>query len=262
MSAAASQRRRAAGAVFASLLSEEALFEALQWQQQTLSSDGVAAIIGFIDAVADRNGLDAATRKRLYRTYHEALQRPESELPLDPWPAMLAAQPVLASPRAAAAATLAAVLPPPVPAPSVPDAAPPAPAAPSPSAATADAGVATQAPAEQQVFAALAKALLAAVQQSHVAALGELRQAALEQLPRLRSTPAVREQLRTAWQAGDAATWMIAAGESTLAEIVNQLYVALCEVLGPIDADRLLTDAVLEARRCTAARSFSPQRLV
>lgn len=253
----ASQRRRAACAALAPVLSEDALIAALQWQQQTLSSDGITAIIAFIDGVAERNGLDAATRKRLYRIYHEALQRPEAELPLDPWPAMQAAAPTPMAPVTAAASTAlngspAVAVPSPVEAPSPPS--PPTVA----SAPFEDPSI----PAEQRVFAALMRALLEGMRQSHAGLLDELRQSSLGQLPRLRSSAQVREQVRAAWNEGDPAPWLIATGEGTLAELVNQVYVALCETLGPIDADRLLTEAVREAQRTSAARSFSPRRLV
>jgi hypothetical protein len=259
----ASLRRRAACAVLAPLLSEEALDEALQLQHRTLRGDGVADIIAFIDAVAARNLFDAATRKRLYTAYFEALKRPDAELPLDPWPAMQGnLQPVrqpaaLAVPqgtRPAAAAT-----------PSPAAEAPPAQvAAPAPAPTPMPPAAAPEAPADQQVFAALITALLEGVRQSHAGTWDEFRQGALALLPELRSTPAVREVTRLAWASAEpsATRWLIAAPEATLAELVNLTYVALCEALGPIDADRLLTEAVREAQRIPAARRFSPRRLV
>jgi hypothetical protein len=251
----ASLRRRAACAALTPVLGEDALIAALQLQQQTLSSDGITAIIGFIDGIAERNGLDAATRKRLYRVYHEALHRPEAELPLDPWPAMQAAAPAPVLPVTAAASPALTG------SPGVPS--PPEAPSPPPPPTVADAPFEDPAiPAEQRVFAVLMRALLEGMRQSHAGLLDELRQSSLGQLPRLRSSPQVREQVRAAWNEGEFAHWLIAAGEGTLAELVNQVYVALCETLGPIDADRLLTEAVREAQRSSAARSFSPRRLV
>jgi len=263
----ASLRRRAACAVLAPLLSEEALDEALQLQQRTLRGDGVAEIIAFIDAVAARNLLDAATRKRLYPAYFEALKRPEAELPFDPWPT--------AQPPAAVVPSLVRGAPP------VPPVAPPAAmtsaapvvamvpvatpvAAPVPAPAAEAPAPVPEAPAEQQVFAALIAALQEGVKQNHARDWDEFRQRALALLPQLRSTPAVREVARLAWGSSEpsAARWLIAAPEATLAELVNLTYVALCEALGPIDADRLLTEAVREAQRLPAARRFSPRRLV
>lgn len=256
----ASLRRRAACAVLAPLLSEEALDEALQLQHRTLRSDGVADIIAFIDAVAARNLLDAATRKRLYPAYFEALKRPQAELPLDPWPAMAAG----AALRGESSATSPPVQPP---AASVPIAAPmlaPAPVPASIEAPPAAIAPVPEAPAEQQVFAALVTALQEGVRQAHGRGWDEFRQHALALLPQLRSTPAVREVARLAWASSEpsATRWQIAAPEATLAELVNLTYVALCEALGPIDADRLLTEAVREAQRIPAARRFSPRRLV
>lgn len=250
--------------MLAPLLSEEALDEALQLQHRTLRSDGVADIIAFIDAVAERNLLDTATRKRLYPAYFEALKRPEADLPLDPWPAMQGAlQPGGPSPLSApfaparSAAFAAPAGGPPV-APVIAPGITPAQPAPEPAPAP-------EAPAEQQVFAALITALQEGVRQGHGGDWDEFRQRALALLPQLRSTPAVREVARLAWGSSaeaPTARWLIAAPEATLAELVNLTYVALCEALGPIDADRLLTEAVREAQRIPAARRFSPRRLV
>lgn len=198
--------------------------------------------------------------------YFEALKRPQAELPLDPWPALQAG----ATPWAPAPPPLAPVAapPPPAPAASAPLVASVLPA--SAAAPQAEAGTAVpaptppEAPAEQQVFAALVTALQEGVRQAHGRDWDEFRQRALALLPQLRSTPAVREVARLAWSNNEpsATRWQIAAPEATLAELVNLTYVALCEALGPIDADRILTEAVREAQRIPAARRYSPRRLV
>jgi hypothetical protein len=43
---------------------------------------------------------------------------------------------------------------------------------------------------------------------------------------------------------------------------VNLLYVALCEALGPVAADQVLTRAVKRAEQGPAARLFSPRKLM
>lgn len=263
----AAHRRRAARAALVPVLGEAALPDvlALLTAQAGTQEDGIGAVIAFIDAVAARHLLDAGTRKRLYTAYHEALARPDAELPADPapetdlrrsaWDAEAVrgmAPPMPAPPTAAAPATT-----PPVASPS-----PAAPPAPEPPARSREEAAASEPPAETQVFAALMRAALQAAQQSHPAALEELRDSATAMLPRLRGGPRLREQLRSAWSQAGQADWLILGSAASLAEIVEQFYVALCETLGPVEADRLLTEAVREAGRVEAAKRFSPRRLV
>ena len=64
---------------------------------------------------------------------------------------------------------------------------------------------------------------------------------------------------------GDAAPAEVLAtvrGESARRELVHHYYLALCEVLGPVQADRLLSDAVRAAEQQPAAASFPPRRLL
>ena len=85
---ALSLRRRAAYAVLSPLLDEDALLDALRMQHQSMRGDSVSDIIGYIDQVAARHHIDAASRKKLYEAYFKALKQPENELPMDPWPLM------------------------------------------------------------------------------------------------------------------------------------------------------------------------------
>lgn len=51
-------------------------------------------------------------------------------------------------------------------------------------------------------------------------------------------------------------------GESSRRELVHQYYLALCEVLGPVQADRLLSDAVRVVEGQPAAADYTPRRLL
>lgn len=273
----ASLRRRAACAVLAPVLDEAAVLDALRLQHDTQRGDGVADVIAFIDAVATRHLLDQATRKRLYQSYFEALRRPEDQLPIDPWPnlAEVIQQTRAAPPRPPAVQAAPALQ---APAQSLvsPAAAPLVHAVPSPlnanetqaanngPARNATPGAAPDEAAEphQQVFAALMQALTALLQQFHPGALQEIREHAQSLLPQLRVSASVRSQVESAWRAGADATWRISASESSLADIVNQSYVALCESLGPVQADRVLTQSVRQAEHSAAARQFSPRRFI
>lgn len=253
-------RRRAACAVLAPLLDEDALMLALQLQHAHLRSEGVADLIAYIDAVATLNHFDQATRKRLYQAFYEALRLPDAALPLDPWPAMQAgAAPAPTAPTAARPPTPEVL--PPEPASKATEAQPPA----STTATLPPPVAAAMAPAPspaQQVFAALMQAALADLRQLHGHALDEVRQAALAMLPKQRMNAPLRQQLQEAWQLGQAGPWHVDATESGLSDAVNLFYVALCEALGPVDADHILTRAVRNAEQTSAAREFSPRRLV
>ena len=233
-------RRRAACLVLSPLLDDDALADALRLQHETMRSDNVSDIVTYIDQVADRQALDVATRKRLYQAYFQALRLPESELPLDPWPAMQ----VMAAPTRAPATpppppTVALVPPPAAPAPSEP-----------------------MHPAHVVVFGALHRALLADMQQLHTAHFEALRGEAVALVEEMRLPTALRAPLLQAWAQPVNQPWLVNGDEAALSQAVNVLYVALCETLGPVEADRLLARAVRTAGQVPQARQFSPQRLI
>jgi hypothetical protein len=255
-SQALSQRRRAAYAVLSPLLEEDALLDALRMQHQSMRGDSVSDIIGYIDQVAARHNIDAASRKKLYEAYFKALKQPESELPMDPWPLMQIGTPVAPPPApvapppvsAAALAPVAAAMQTGSSAPAA-SALPAAPTAPPPS-------------ADRAVCAELLRSAIAEVQRFHSTALTDLRSSALEQIDQGRLSQPVRKQARDAWGQPMQATWVIDGTPAELSQLVHQFYVALCEALGPVDADQVLTRAVRAAEQIPAARQFSPRKLI
>jgi hypothetical protein len=318
-----SLRRRAAWAVLAPVMDEDALIEALWLQHDTLRGDSVSDIIAFVDAVASRHLLDAATRKRLYAAYFDALRQPEDNLPIDPWPLMLLARPSAAPvaaprllggsppspggaatgwagaapaasaypayptayptafpvapgypglPRATGAAagplgTTASPAetaapsptgpipagPPPVPAP-VPLAATPAPPAPAaPAAAVAP---------HQAVFAALVEGMVVGLRSFQAAALSEWAADGRARLDRLRLPAALRQAVRDALAAPEAAQWQFDGTVEQLSSLVHELYVALCEAVGPVGADQVLVQAVHRAEQRPEARQVPPSRFL
>lgn len=282
-----SLRRRAVYAVLSPVLEEDALIAALWLQQDELRGDSVTDIIGFIDMVAQRHLLDAGTCRRLYQQLHAALRQPDSGLPLDPLPLMQAAAATSSTPvrpaslvgaagpesvvaigqrdaPAAAPGPTAMPVQPPATAlpgadgPAVSAAVAPDPAVPVPSAAPDLSGR----PAVQVVHAGLMRAALSQVRQYHPAAADDLRSAALSEVARVRVSGPVREAWRAAWERGAGSDWCIDAPQNVLAELVNVFYVALCEALGPVEADHVLTRAVREAEGLPQAREFSPRRFV
>jgi len=121
------------------------------------------------------------------------------------------------------------------------------------------------------VFAELVAAVSTVLAQLHPARHADWREACREQLLRGRRPPPELQQalvialdslqpdadpdlLRRAWRLG-----LPPAG---LAEHLTRVYVALCEALGPVHADQVLTQAVRQAEQQPAARLFSPRRLL
>ncbi|MFM2065101.1 MAG: hypothetical protein RLZZ584_10 [Pseudomonadota bacterium] len=348
------RRRRAACAVLEGVLGDDELLAALWLQHDSMVGEAVSDIIRYVDAVAERHQLDAGTRKRLYDALHRALRRSDAELPIDPWPAMLAVRPVpapVATPRAVsppmrgvvpahAAPVHPAPYPPPYPQPypgqhpgtypgqrqgasaapvyppayptgqpaayppvmqtpgfpqsypaayaapvqppaasaaaMLPESQPVATAGQAPAAAvtpsdggwTPESGV----PAEQAVFAALVGAIADAIAQTHPGDFDDWRGSWLALLKAQKKQLPAELQARLVRACGALAptqdaearrqAWQLALPARQLAEQVHQLYVALCEALGPVSADQVLTRAVRQVESTPPARLFSPRKLL
>jgi hypothetical protein len=56
--------------------------------------------------------------------------------------------------------------------------------------------------------------------------------------------------------------WKPAIRETDLSSLAHLLYVGLCDAVGPVAADAILTHAVEIAGRLPDARSFSPRQLL
>ncbi|MEX8494479.1 hypothetical protein [Sphaerotilus sp.] len=246
-------RRRAAVAVFSDLLDEGALTEALWLQHESMRGENVSDIIAFVDAVAQRNLLDAASVKRLYNGFYKALRENPDRLPLDPWPAMQAAR---------AAAKPAA--PPPVATPVVPVIAPvinPVAAA----LAAAQAAAPVQAPVPEEppvIFGALMRAIVAEVFQHHREALDEVRKDALQRLDDSMAAPALRQQFRSGWSRALQHDWQLPGTHADLAELTRVVYLALGDAFGRAGADQVLKRGLETAEAVPEAKVFSPRRLL
>ena len=252
-------RRRAAVAVFSGLLDEPALTEALWLQHETMRGENVSDIIGFVDAVAQRHLLDAATVKRLYNTFYKALRDNPDQLPLDPWPAMQAA-------RAAARPPVSAPIPAAVPVAPVSAAAPVI----NPVAvALAAAQAASTTPADPQVpdeppvlFGALMRAIVAEVFQFHREALDEVRKDALQRLGDAVVAPALRQQFRNGWSRALQHDWQLPGSHADLAELTRVMYLALNDAFGRAGAEQVLLRGLEAAEAVPEARVFAPRRLL
>ncbi|MDP4300977.1 hypothetical protein [Leptothrix discophora] len=280
----AAHRRRAALATFTPVLGEDALMAALWLLQDSLHGHTAREIISAVDRVAARHGLDAPTCKRLYEQFYRALSLSDDELPLDPWPVMQSLRPATAAPvrapapswppaapawpaatgagatawapaAAAMAAQMQTAMPQPMPAPQpiAPVAPPEPPAAPA----------LPDAPPAVLVFEALIAAALSDVRQRHPGDLHDLRDSAVAGLDGSRLAAQARGQVRAAWQRhAEPGAWRLPLGTVELGELVHLFYVALCEAIGPVDADQVLTRAVREAEQIPAARRHSPRQFL
>jgi len=248
-------RRRAAVAVFSDLLDETALTEALWLQHESMRGENVSDIIAFVDAVAQRNLLDAASVKRLYNGFYKALRESSERLPLDPWPAM----------QAARAAARPSAPPPPLPAAPPVSAATPVinPVAVALAAAQAAAPVQAQEPEEPPViFGALMRAIVAEVFQYHREALDEVRKDALQRLDDAMAAPALRQQFRSGWSRALQHDWQLPGTHSELAELTRVVYLALGDAFGRAGADQVLKRGLEAAEAVPEAKVFAPRRLL
>lgn len=264
-------RRRAAWAVLSGVLDEDSLVEALWLQHASMRGDSVTDIIAFVDAVGSRHLLDAATRKRLYAAFFEALRQREDTLPMDPWPLMVAARPPVAAPEPlrrspvvpvapvmqpiAAPVPVAQAVPAPVPTRAEPPAAPPVPA---PEPAPPEPPL----PPHQVVFSTLVGSLVDGVRQYHPDELADVLSDCRARLDKARIPPALRAAAREALVTPTSHAWKLDGTQDQLIAMVHEVYVALCEALGPVDADHLLMLSVRQAERLPEARSCPPNRFL
>lgn len=295
----AAQRRRAVVGALSSVLDEASLMQALWLAQETLRGEQVSDIIRYIDAVASRNMIDAASCRRLYNELYKLMREPEDRLPLDPWPAMQASRapaPAHApayAPRAMPAPPPAQWQPPPIaaPAPFYPAApvppgypapamgqpgyAPPGYPAPVPMYAEAPAApvmaapLAPPAPAPAPIaieppviFGAVMREVVREVFSYHREALEEVQRDALRALDRSRATPALQQRFRDALARARQDDWQLQGSHGDLAELSRVMFVALTEAFGRVGADQILQRALTQAEGLPEARQFSPKRLL
>lgn len=285
-----SLRRRAAVAVLSDQLDEPALLQSLWLQHDQMRGDAVTDIVRFIDSVAQHQGLDTGTCKRLYTEYYKALRLPDGQLPLDPWPNMQALRPavqsavraagVLAAPNGAGrmpveaqpvqapvqptAATqvvinpVAVAMAAAVHAPTVASTVPGAPSVPVVPTATA-----TAAEAEPVLlFAVVMRSIVDEVQKYHREALEELRKDSQAYLPRAQTGAALQAAFLQAWSRPLQADWRLQGSSADLAQLLRVVYQALAEAFGRVGADQILQRAIRSAEALPEARFFSPKRLL
>jgi hypothetical protein len=266
-----SLRRRAAVAVFSDVLDEAALLDALWEQHDSMRGESVSDVIAFVDAVGAKQQLDAATRKRLYGGFFNALKASEANLPPDPWPKMQAQQLArMAEIRAAAPVPPPApvYVPQPVPVPvpipqpvplgvmpAAPVVAPPPPALVAP--------VVSAIPQEPQIiFGAVMRAAIMEIYQYHRDAADTVWTGSLAELERSDISDAVKMRFSRAWMRPLNDDWVVPGMTMELAELIRVFFVSLSKAFGRIGADQILGRGVAAAEKLPESRKFSPKRLL
>lgn len=261
-------RRRALVAAVGNLLDATQLELALNDVDTNMRGDNVSDVIACIDGIAGRGLLDSGLTKRLYGEFFKALQQPDSSLPADPWanrgraPAVVNAAPRAPAPPVRPAAPAAQTAPPaaPPPTPSVPSAPKAATVAPAAASAKVAALAAVTLTPEQAVFAALQQEIRQQILQNHVADLPEMDREIPRQLKRERIEPLLGEKFLGAWHNSQLPNaWKLEIGSDDFVMLLHIVYLALCEVLGPVAADSVLAQAVQAAERLPEAAKHSPK---
>jgi hypothetical protein len=281
-----SLRRRAAVAVLSDQLNEPELLQSLWLQHDEMRGDAVTDIIRFIDAVAQRHGIDAGSCRRLYSEYFKAMKLPLEQLPPDPWSRMQALRPAPAPSPAMAQPTARPVSVAPAQPATVPQAAPswnPAPAtvinpvaaalaaAGSSLASVAGSPTAVSPQAAERpllepepigVFAAVMRSMAEEVQKYHREALDELRKDAQRYLPQAQASPALQDAFSQAWTQPLRNDWRLQGNAAELAQLLKVVYLALAEAFGRVGAEQILQRALRAAESVPEARLYSPKRLM
>jgi hypothetical protein len=225
------------------------------WQRDH-SHEAHFVVTRFASAVAKAAGFDTERKSQFQRRLFHGLTVPYESLPRVPeeWLAPVS----VPSPSTSA----------PLPAASAPPASPPT-ALPStaapPTAAPAAAASGARAPSpERRVFQAFAQPITSALL-AKVARQPELLLQAADDLGvgLVGDELALHRQLRRWAESGFSVDNLpFVAGEAALRTLAHHLYLLAADLIGPMQADRLLAQAVAEAERLPEAALFSPQRLL
>jgi hypothetical protein len=227
-------RRRAAWATLGSYLTETQLIEAMWLLQESYNGDDMATLIAYMNDVAERFGLKH-WRKELYLGYFRHLKQDVSALPPDPWLRMLESR------RKASPAPVLA------PVPAVAEEEKPA--------------ASPELSPPMRVFTVFTATILESVEHRCAMKQNDLIDGFRAFLKGEDLSAEALAEAR-AWARDPGSNWVRPLEASELARIAHVLYVALCDAVGPITADEILTHAVEAAAKLPESRVFSPRQLL
>ena len=237
-----SHRRRAAMAVLSSHLPADSLRDALDLLQQEYASSSASSVIGFVNAVAARFGIDPAERKGLYTELFRLLHSVnEQDLPADPW------SPANSGNAASRRQDDLSTAPPGV--------TPWQPAYRSSAHLNRDAEI---------VFRALVKGMQAGFGERTTFAEQRDYQVALDSsIEQMTALGATRRVLRQWLRSSDSSLPAVPFEVDVMSAVVHAVYLSSCLVIGRGETDKVLDSALEKVRRrVPEAEAFPPERLL
>lgn len=249
------QRRRAVYAALSEVFSERTSLINLLfvlWERE-FAAQPHFLVVRYVSRCADVAGLTDGDRMQLIRRTFEMLVRSYDSLP--PYPesalAAIADMPVgtIASATGQAEAGVRATSPPTV-------------APPPPSSESLSVRSRQSEPAEL-ITAAVARSIMAPVRAQFRSQPATIRDMLSDAFKHTRLME--REQLRLlTWAAEGASDALTLSGypEEQLKQLIHALYLCACDALGPVAADRLLSQSINRAQALPAAMEFPPDNLL
>jgi hypothetical protein len=231
------RRRQVAWICFEPHLTENQLITAIQISEHSFQQDSISNLIAYVTKICLEFDIDATTRKSLYGQFHELMSQ-ENDLLIDPL--------VLINEREPEKPTSSTVAPEPTALQQLENESP-----------TSAKSTATL-PPHTIMFSYFMHQLIAYLpkQAEFFEILIELSQ------HKKLSTKIIAADVN-AWTANtEDFQWTEALAEKRLADLVQLVYTALCELLGPIAADDCFHKAIAFCEQKPEARQFPPSRFL
>lgn len=227
------QRRFAAWKCFQPYLTESQLLEAIAVLDLEYQTDSPISLITYVKKIAVKFGIDEAARKTLHVQFHQWLQSPATEV-IDPVASI--SQPTTTRHTDSAASMIGA---------NTPDKTQPELSTPK----------SVELPPYAILFAVLTQQVLELCPKDELfAVLSDLANNATQKFP-------LELQLFDQWRAEPSSfNWSVELDETALIGLVHIIYTAVCEVLGPIEADRCFHKAMATCEKHPQAKLFPPAR--
>ncbi|MGR9117434.1 MAG: hypothetical protein ACU85E_16925 [Gammaproteobacteria bacterium] len=229
--------RQATWATFESILNEEQLIQAVRMLDSHQVDGDIYSMIAFIKRVGEKFAIDIKTLKTLYPKYYAYINTPGIELPEDPLLRKLQQSGTAAGNNAVAEIKEAKDKPP------------------SNVKRTDD----EDNNPELCVFCSFIESLLSHFPDDQA----DLLEQALSLVCKDKSFSGVEQEEIKAWlKEPDQYQWNFVLAETAMSRLVHHFYVVLCDLLGPIDADKLFHQVLDDCKRLPAAKKFSPTRFL
>lgn len=229
-------RREVAWKCFEPHLTEEQLLTAIRILEQGYQLDGAITLISYIKQVCDQFNIGQQKRKALYLQFHEMMQAP-FELSGDPLlklhtleRSISLSAPAIQLDNIGPAATI------------------------------------TQEQPQPQIVQPPHTALFILLVSEVMAHCGQTEELFVELNELIKADKKASQEftvLISQWTANpDTFTWATALAEPILTRLVHLLYTAVCEVLGPVEADQCFHQALAICEKQPEAKHFSPSRFL